>query len=131
MCYYISFAVPSDIERYAHLLLSASLELQPNHNRSFQALVPHTFRTYFLTTEICSCELYEKTENQMYGFRADVQHYFHRLSKYTKNIFLHIHFYRSNNEKEKIPVTSSRSIAIHNMMTTQMDQDCFYQILLK
>jgi hypothetical protein len=131
MCYYISFAVSSEIERRAHLLLSANLELQPNHNRSFRALIPHTFRPYFLTTEICSCELYEKTESHMYGFRSDVQHYFHRLSKHTKNIFLHIHFYRSDIEKEKIPVISSQTLTIKNMMTTQIDQDCFYQILFK
>jgi hypothetical protein len=130
MCYYISLAVHSDIDHQAHQMLSSHLELQPNRNRSFRALVPYTFRTYFLTTEICSCELYEKTENQIYGFRADVQHYFNRLAKYTKNIFVHIHFYRGDIEKETLPVTSSQNIGLHQMLTTQMDQDCFYQILL-
>jgi hypothetical protein len=130
MCYYISFAINSDIHHKAYMMLSSNLDLQPNKNKSFRALVPNTFHTYFLTTEVCSCELYEKTENQIYGFRADVQHYFHRLARYTKNIFIHIHFYRSETETESLPITHTEHINLAHMMTTQLDQDCLYQILL-
>jgi hypothetical protein len=130
MCYYISFAVKSDIHHNAYMMLSSNLELQPNRNKSFRALVPHNYQTYFLTTEVCSCELYEKTENQIYGFRADVHHYFHRLARYTKNIFIHIHFYRGETEKETLRVTQTHHISLGKMMTTQMDQDCLYQVLI-
>jgi hypothetical protein len=130
MCYYIAFAIPATIEQQARMLLPTNLELQSNRNKSFRALVPHTYQTFFLTTEICSCELYEKTENNIYGFRADVQHYFTRLAKYITGVFLHIHFYRGDIESEILPITHSQQIHLKQTRSTAMEQDCLYHLIL-
>jgi len=162
MCYFLTLGVPA---KSADIMTSAAprgFAIGLVQNRSVLAQLPPEFRTYLLTSGMCSCALYRRrskrtedpseflrrkyrkkgwsdsrieraveqaskakarNESPFVGLRADVATIVAEIAHQTGRVAVIVHFYNGDTEDEMLTLSTARSFAAFELLTSSFPFD--------